>query len=158
MTSEELLSRYPFLTAKERENAAAKEYGCIFLMHIGDSLSDGKPHDGRAPDYDDWHLNGDILFWYDLLDCALEISSMGIRVDEESLKRQCEQAGCQERLKLPFHQMLLHQELPYTVGGGIGQSRLCMLLLNRAHVGEVQASEWPDEMRTVCGKNRIHLL
>lgn len=158
VTSEELLSRYPLLTAKERENAAAKEYGCIFLMHIGDALSDGKPHDGRAPDYDDWHLNGDILFWYDLLDCALEISSMGIRVDEESLTRQCEQAGCPERLKLPFHQMLLNQELPYTIGGGIGQSRLCMLLLNRAHVGEVQASEWPDEMRMLCEENQIHLL
>ncbi len=158
VTSEELLSRYPLLTAKARENAAAKEYGCIFLMHIGDALSDGKPHDGRAPDYDDWHLNGDILFWYDLLDCALEISSMGIRVDEESLTRQCEQAGCPERLKLPFHQMLLNQELPYTIGGGIGQSRLCMLLLNRAHVGEVQASEWPDEMRMLCEENQIHLL
>lgn len=158
VTSEELLSRYPHLTAKERENAVTKEYGCVFLMHIGDALCDGKPHDGRAPDYDDWHLNGDILFWYDLLDCALEVSSMGIRVDEESLVRQCELAGCRERLTLPFHQMLLNQKLPYTIGGGIGQSRLCMLLLNRAHVGEVQASEWPDEMRALCETDRIHLL
>lgn len=158
LTTEELMERYPDLTPKQRENAAAKEYGCIFLMHIGDKLPDGKPHDGRAPDYDDWHLNGDILFWYDLLDCALEISSMGIRVDEEALVAQCEKAGCPERLELPFHQMLLNGELPYTIGGGIGQSRLCMLLLDRAHVGEVQASEWPEEMRKACEQDRIHLL
>lgn len=158
VTTEELQARYPLLSPKERENRVAKEYGCVFLMHIGDSLADGKPHDGRAPDYDDWHLNGDILFWYDLLDSALEISSMGIRVDEVSLVNQCEQAGCPERLHLPFHQMLLRKELPYTIGGGIGQSRLCMLLLDRAHVGEVQASEWPDEMRSVCEQHRIHLL
>ena len=158
LTTEELTERYPDLTPKQRENAAVKEYGCIFLMHIGDKLADGKPHDGRAPDYDDWHLNGDILFWYDLLDCALEISSMGIRVDEEALVAQCEKAGCPERLELPFHQMLLNGELPYTIGGGIGQSRLCMLLLDRAHVGEVQASEWPEEMRKTCEQHRIHLL
>lgn len=158
LTTEELMERYPDLTPKQRENAAVKEYGCIFLMHIGDKLADGKPHDGRAPDYDDWHLNGDILFWYDLLDCALEISSMGIRVDEEALVAQCEKAGCPERLKFPFHQMLLNGELPYTIGGGIGQSRLCMLLLDRAHVGEVQASEWPEEMRKTCEQHRIHLL
>ena len=158
LTTEELAARYPDLTPKQRENAAAKEYGCIFLMHIGDKLPDGKPHDGRAPDYDDWHLNGDILFWYDLLDCALEISSMGIRVDEKALVEQCEKAGCPERLELPFHQMLLNGELPYTIGGGIGQSRLCMLLLDRAHVGEVQASEWSDEMRQTCEQHRIHLL
>ena len=158
LTTEELMERYPDLTPKQRENAAVKEYGCIFLMHIGDKLADGKPHDGRAPDYDDWHLNGDILFWYDLLDCALEISSMGIRVDEEALVAQCEKAGCPERLELPFHQMLLNGELPYTIGGGIGQSRLCMLLLDRAHVGEVQASEWPEEMRRTCEQHRIHLL
>ena len=158
LTTEELMERYPDLTPKQRENAAVKEYGCIFLMHIGDKLADGKPHDGRAPDYDDWHLNGDILFWYDLLDCALEISSMGIRVDEEALVAQCEKAGCPERLEFPFHQMLLNGELPYTIGGGIGQSRLCMLLLDRAHVGEVQASEWPEEMRKTCEQHRIHLL
>ncbi len=158
VTTEELEARYPNLTPKERENAVTRQYGCVFLMHIGDKLSDGKPHDGRAPDYDDWHLNGDILFWYDLLDCALEISSMGIRVDEKSLRIQCEKAGCPERLSLPFHRMLLDGELPYTIGGGIGQSRLCMLLLDRAHIGEVQASEWPDEMRSVCEEHRIHLL
>ena len=158
LTTEELMERYPDLTPKQRENAAVKEYGCIFLMHIGDKLAEGKPHDGRAPDYDDWHLNGDILFWYDLLDCALEISSMGIRVDEEALVAQCEKAGCPERLEFPFHQMLLNGELPYTIGGGIGQSRLCMLLLDRAHVGEVQASEWPEEMRKTCEQHRIHLL
>ena len=158
LTTEELMERYPDLTPKQRENVAVKEYGCIFLMHIGDKLADGKPHDGRAPDYDDWHLNGDILFWYDLLDCALEISSMGIRVDEEALVAQCEKAGCPERLEFPFHQMLLNGELPYTIGGGIGQSRLCMLLLDRAHVGEVQASEWPEEMRKTCEQHRIHLL
>ena len=158
VTTEELEARYPNLMPKERENAVTRQYGCVFLMHIGDKLSDGKPHDGRAPDYDDWHLNGDILFWYDLLDCALEISSMGIRVDEKSLRIQCEKAGCPERLSLPFHRMLLDGELPYTIGGGIGQSRLCMLLLDRAHIGEVQASEWPDEMRSVCEEHRIHLL
>ncbi len=158
VTTEELLERYPDLTPKQRENAITKEYGCVFLMHIGDKLSNGEPHDGRAPDYDDWQLNGDILFWYDLLDCALEISSMGIRVDEDSLVAQCEKAGCTDRLQLPFHQMLLNKELPYTIGGGIGQSRLCMLLLDRAHVGEVQASEWSDEMRRVCEEHRIHLL
>ncbi len=158
ITTEELLERYPDLTPKQRENAITKEYGCVFLMHIGDKLSNGEPHDGRAPDYDDWQLNGDILFWYDLLDCALEISSMGIRVDEDSLVAQCEKAGCTDRLSLPFHQMLLNKELPYTIGGGIGQSRLCMLLLDRAHVGEVQASEWSDEMRKVCEEHRIHLL
>ena len=158
VTSEELLELYPDLTPKQRENAITKKYGCVFLMHIGDKLSNGEPHDGRAPDYDDWQLNGDILFWYDLLDCALEISSMGIRVDEDSLVSQCEKAGCTDRLSLPFHQMLLNKELPYTIGGGIGQSRLCMLLLDRAHVGEVQASEWSDEMRKVCEEHRIHLL
>ena len=158
VTSEELLERYPDLTPKQRENAITKEYGCVFLMHIGDKLSNGEPHDGRAPDYDDWQLNGDILFWYDLLDCALEISSMGIRVDEDSLVAQCEKAGCTDRLSLPFHQMLLNKELPYTIGGGIGQSRLCMLLLDRAHVGEVQASEWSDEMRQICEEHKIHLL
>ena len=158
VTSEELLELYPDLTPKQRENAITKKYGCVFLMHIGDKLANGEPHDGRAPDYDDWQLNGDILFWYDLLDCALEISSMGIRVDEDSLVAQCEKAGCTDRLNLPFHQMLLNKELPYTIGGGIGQSRLCMLLLDRAHVGEVQASEWSDEMRKVCEEHRIHLL
>ena len=127
-------------------------------MQIGDKLGDGKPHDGRAPDYDDWKLNGDILFWFDTLQCALEISSMGIRVDEAALEEQLKKAGCEDRRSLPYHQMLLNGELPYTIGGGIGQSRLCMLLLDRAHIGEVQASIWPQEMRTACKKHNIYLL
>ena len=158
ITSEELEERYPNLTPKERENQITKKYGCVFLMKIGDKLKNGEPHDGRAPDYDDWQLNGDILFWYDLLDCALEISSMGIRVDETSLDEQLTKAGCDDRRELPYHKMLLNGQLPYTIGGGIGQSRLCMLLLNRAHVGEVQASLWPEEMRRVCGEHQIFLL
>lgn len=158
ITSQELEDRYPNLTPKERENAITKEYGCVFLMKIGEKLTSGEPHDGRAPDYDDWQLNGDILFWFDYLDCALEISSMGIRVDEKSLAEQLKKAGCEDRKDLPYHKMLLNSELPYTIGGGIGQSRLCMLLLNRAHVGEVQASLWPDVMREKCKKHGIILL
>ena len=127
-------------------------------MRIGDKLGDGKPHDGRAPDYDDWSLNGDILFWFEPLKCALEISSMGIRVSEKSMKEQLEKAGASEREKLPFHKAVLEKKIPYTIGGGIGQSRLCMLLLGRAHVGEVQASVWPDEMRQKCEAANIHLL
>ncbi|MBO4412341.1 MAG: aspartate--ammonia ligase, partial [Lachnospiraceae bacterium] len=121
-------------------------------------LSDGKPHDGRAPDYDDWQLNGDILFWYETLNCALEISSMGIRVSEESLLEQLDKAGCPERANLPWHKALLEGRLPYTIGGGIGQSRLCMLRLDRAHIGEVQASVWPEEMRKACKEHGIELL
>ena len=158
VTSQELLDMYPDMTPKERENAITQQYGCVFVMKIGDRLSNGKPHDGRAPDYDDWELNGDILFWYDLLGCALEISSMGIRVDEKSMREQLEKAGCPERAELPFHKMLLEGRLPYTIGGGIGQSRLCMLLLNRAHIGEVQAAVWPEEMRRLCHEDRIELL
>lgn len=156
--SEALLQMYPDKTAKERENLITKKYGCVFISKIGDKLSNGEPHDGRAPDYDDWQLNGDILFWFDTLNCALEISSMGIRVDEVSLKSQLKKAGCEEREKLPYHQMLLNHNLPYTIGGGIGQSRLCMLLLNRAHIGEVQASIWPKDMIAQCEKNHIILL
>lgn len=158
LTSQELEDRYPDKTPKERENLITKEYGCVFLMQIGDKLKSGIPHDGRAPDYDDWSLNGDILFWHDTLGCALEISSMGIRVDEKSLDEQLKKAGCEERRNLPYHKMLLSGELPLTIGGGIGQSRLCMLLLNRAHVGEVQASIWPQEMRETCRQNDIFLL
>ena len=158
ITTQELEDRYPNRTPKERENLITKEYGCVFLMKIGDKLKSGKPHDGRAPDYDDWELNGDILFWYDTLGCALEISSMGIRVDEKSLDEQLKKAGCEDRRNLPYHQMLLNGELPYTIGGGIGQSRLCMLLLDRAHIGEVQASIWPEEMRKVCREHHIILL
>ena len=156
--SEELLERYPDLSPKERENRITKEYGCVFLTRIGEKLSNGKPHDLRAPDYDDWQLNGDILFWYDTLDCALEISSMGIRVDAESLVSQLEKTGQTARLELPYHQMLLHDELPLSIGGGIGQSRLCMLLLDRAHIGEVQAGLWSDDVRTTCKEHNIILL
>ncbi|MCI9362536.1 MAG: aspartate--ammonia ligase [Hungatella sp.] len=156
--SQELEDRYPDKTPKERENLIAKEHGCVFLMKIGETLKSGKPHDGRAPDYDDWQLNGDILFWFENLDCALEISSMGIRVDEASLAEQLKKAGCEERKTLAYHRMLLQGELPYTIGGGIGQSRLCMLLLDRAHIGEVQASIWPEDMRKTCREHKIYLL
>ena len=158
LTTEELYARYPDLTPKERETRICQELGCVFLMKIGDKLPNGERHDGRAPDYDDWQLNGDILFWYEELGCALEISSMGIRVDEKSLAEQLEKAGCPERKALPYHRMLLNGELPYTIGGGIGQSRLCMLLLGRAHIGEVQASVWPDVMRAECRAHNIFLL
>ncbi len=158
ITTEELEDRYPDKTPKEREDLITKEHGCVFLMKIGDKLKNGQPHDGRAPDYDDWQLNGDILFWFDVLDCTLEISSMGIRVDEVSLMEQLKKAGCEERKDLPYHQMLLNGELPCSIGGGIGQSRLCMLLLGRAHVGEVQASVWPDDMRETCRENGMILL
>lgn len=158
ITTQELEDRYPDCTPKERENRIAREYGCVFLMKIGEKLGSGKPHDGRAPDYDDWQLNGDILFWFEPLECALEISSMGIRVDEKSLEEQLVKAGCEDRKSLPYHRMLLNGELPYTIGGGIGQSRLCMLLLGRAHVGEVQASIWPEEMRKTCKEHKMFLL
>jgi len=156
--SSEMLERYPGMTPKERENAAVREHGAIFVMQIGAPLADGKPHDGRAPDYDDWSLNGDLLFWDETLESAIEISSMGIRVDAEAMIRQLEAAGCPERASLPFHKALLDGELPLTVGGGIGQSRLCMLLLKKAHIGEVQVSAWPREMLDTCEKNGIHLL
>ena len=156
--SEELLQRYPDKDPKERENLITKEYGAVFLMGIGDKLSDGKPHDLRAPDYDDWALNGDILFWYEPLQRAFELSSMGIRVDEKSLVEQLEKTGTMDRLPLPYHQALVKGELPYTIGGGIGQSRLCMLLLGRVHIGEVQASVWPEKMRAECLKHGVFLL
>lgn len=159
ITSQELEDKYPELEdAKDRENAICKELGCVFVMQIGDVLKSGKRHDGRAPDYDDWKLNGDILFWYEPLQCALELSSMGIRVDEDSMVEQLKKTGDEERLKLQYHKMILNKELPYTIGGGIGQSRLCMLLLGKAHVGEVQASIWPDEMLKKCEENGIHIL
>lgn len=158
ITTQELLDKYPTYTAKERENAITKELGCVFIMKIGDKLSNGEKHDGRAPDYDDWQLNGDILFWYEPLQCALEISSMGIRVDENSLVEQIRKEGKEERLQLPFHRAILEQRLPYTIGGGIGQSRLCMLLLKKAHIGEVQASIWPEDMIEECYKNNIQIL
>lgn len=158
ITSEKLLQKYPDKTPKEREDLIAKEYGCVFIEEIGGVLSNGKPHDGRAPDYDDWSLNGDILFWFEPLQCALEISSMGIRVDQAALERQLELSNCQNRKTLDYHKKLLNGELPYTIGGGIGQSRLCMLLLKRAHVGEVQASIWPKEMIETCADHKIYLL
>jgi aspartate--ammonia ligase len=158
VTTAELEERWPDKSRKERENLITKEKGAVFIEKIGWPLLDGEPHDGRAPDYDDWNLNGDIIFWFEPLQCALEISSMGIRVSEESMLAQLEQANCQYRKKLPYHKMLLAGELPYSIGGGIGQSRLCMLLLGRVHVGEVQASIWPDEMRKKCAENGIVLL
>jgi aspartate--ammonia ligase len=158
VTSEQLLDLYPDLTPRERENKITKELGCVFVMKIGSVMADGQKHDGRAPDYDDWSLNGDILFWYEPLQQALEISSMGIRVDENSLHAQLEAEGCLEREQLPYHQAILNKELPYTIGGGIGQSRLCMLLLKKAHIGEVQASIWPKDMIEECAANNIPLL
>ena len=158
VTSQELLDMYPALTPKERENAFVKEHKTVFLMQIGDKLSNGEKHDGRAPDYDDWKLNGDILFWDDVLGCALEISSMGIRVDPQSLSEQLTKAGADERRALPFHKMLLAGELPLTMGGGIGQSRLSMLLLGKAHIGEVQVSLWDEETRKACKGAGIELL
>ena len=158
ITTQELEDRYPDLDAHGRENAAAKEYGAVFLMQIGGALRSGEKHDGRAPDYDDWSLNGDILFYFPLLERAVEVSSMGIRVDEEALRRQLAIAGCEDRAELPFQKALLAGELPYTVGGGIGQSRLCMYFLDKAHIGEVQASLWPEEMVERCAAAGIDLL
>jgi len=158
ITTQELEDRYPNLTPKQREYEAAKEYGAIFLMQIGGALRSGKPHDGRAPDYDDWSLNGDIIVYYEILDISLELSSMGIRVDEESLLRQLKIRGCEERCVLPFHRALLNGELPYTIGGGIGQSRICMFFLHKAHIGEVQASVWDEETLRRCEEAGITLL
>ena len=158
ITSQELEDRWPDMTSKEREYAAAKEYGAIFLMKIGGKLKSGKIHDGRAPDYDDWSLNGDIIVYYPVLDIALELSSMGIRVDEETLMAQLKERGCEDRKELPFHKALLNGELPYTVGGGIGQSRMCMFFLRKAHIGEVQSSHWSEEEIKICEANGVHLL
>ncbi|WP_367297054.1 aspartate--ammonia ligase [Loigolactobacillus coryniformis] len=158
VTTQELEDRWPDKTPMEREDFIAKEFGCVFIMQIGGALKSGKRHDGRAPDYDDWSLNGDLIFWYEPLDCKLEISSMGIRVDEVAMAKQLKIAGAEDRLHLPFHQKIMHGELPYSIGGGIGQSRLCMLLLGKAHVGEVQASVWPQEMLDECAAHDIHIL
>jgi aspartate--ammonia ligase len=158
VTSQELEDLYPDLSGKEREHAFVKEHPTTFLMKIGGKLKSGKPHDGRAPDYDDWELNGDILFYNDVLGHALELSSMGIRVDEVSLDRQLTERGCNERRALPFHSMLLRGELPLSVGGGIGQSRLCMLMLGCAHIGEVQSSIWDKETIEGCKAAGIRLL
>ena len=158
ITTQELADLYPDKTPKEREDIIAREKGAVFLMEIGDKLANGEPHDGRAPDYDDWHLNGDIIVWYPVLGHALELSSMGIRVDEDSLARQLKLSGCEDRAKLPFQKAILEKKLPYTVGGGIGQSRICMFYLRKAHIGEVQVSIWPDEVRKKCAKCGINLL
>jgi len=158
ITAQELEDMYPDLSGKEREYKAAKEHGAIFVMQIGDKLKSGKPHDGRAPDYDDWTLNGDILVYYPVLDIALELSSMGIRVDEEALLRQLKERNCMERAELPFQASLLNGELPYTMGGGIGQSRMCMFFLRKAHIGEVQSSLWDENTRTVCAEKGVPLL
>ena len=165
--SEELQQMYPGLTPKEREDAICREYGAVFIIGIGGKLADGKKHDGRAPDYDDWStvaengragLNGDILIWYPVLERSFELSSMGIRVDREALLRQLKEEGEEERKKLYFHQRLLNGELPLSIGGGIGQSRLCMVLLQKAHIGEIQASIWPKEMREECKRLGMPLI
>ena len=165
--SEELLQRYPNLTPKERENAISKEYGAVFIIGIGQKLSNGEPHDLRAPDYDDWTtqneegfagLNGDILIWYPTLNRSIELSSMGIRVDKEALLRQLELTGKNDRKELYFHQRMLKDELPLCIGGGIGQSRLCMVLLHKAHIGEIQASIWPEDMRKECASLGMPLI
>ena len=158
ITAQELEDLYPDLAPKAREDAYVKAHGTTFLMQIGKPLKSGKPHDGRAPDYDDWDLNGDILFWNDTLQCSYELSSMGIRVSPESMDRQLTMAGCDDRRALPFHKAVLSGELPYTIGGGIGQSRLCMLLLGSAHIGEVQASVWDQATHEACAKAGIPLL
>ena len=158
ITSQELLDMYPDLTPKEREDAIVREKKAVFLMQIGKTLSTGEKDDGRSPDYDDWDLNGDILFYNSVLDRAIELSSMGIRVDEEALERQLKIAKCEDRKKLDYHKALLEGKLPYTIGGGIGQSRICMFFLNKAHIGEVQVGIWPEEMVKECRSAGIELL
>ena len=158
VSTQELEDRYPDLTPKQREYEAVREHGAVFLMGVGGALHSGKIHDGRAPDYDDWSLNGDILLYDPLLDISLEVSSMGIRVDPEALRRQLAIRGCEERAELPFQKALLNGELPLTIGGGIGQSRMCVYLLRKAHVGEVQASLWPEDVVEACRAANIQLL
>ena len=158
VTTQELEDTYPMLTPKEREHAIAKLKGAVFIMQIGGDLKSGEKHDGRAPDYDDWTLNGDIIVDYPMLGIGLELSSMGIRVDEDALKSQLEQSGCMERAQMPFQKSILEKELPYTVGGGIGQSRICMFFLRKAHIAEVQASIWPEEVVEEAASNGIHFL
>ncbi|MBQ2296658.1 MAG: aspartate--ammonia ligase [Clostridia bacterium] len=158
ITTQELEDMYPDLTGKQRENEITKKHGTVFIMQIGEKLKSGNKHDGRAPDYDDWSLNGDIMVWNDILDCAIEISSMGIRVDEKSLDEQLKKAGAEERRNFPYHKGILDGTLPLTIGGGIGQSRICLQLLEKAHIGEVQTSLWPEDMRQKCKDCNIELL
>ncbi len=158
VTAQELEDRWPDRTPKQREDLICRERGAVFIEGIGGPLASGKPHDGRSPDYDDWTLNGDILLWNDVLEMAFEISSMGIRVDAAAMDRQLAAAGAEDRRALPFHQAVLHDELPLSIGGGIGQSRLCMYFLKKAHIGEVQASVWPEEMIETCRRGGIELL
>lgn len=158
LSSQELEDRYPDKTPKEREYLAAREYGAICIVGIGGKLRSGKVHDGRAPDYDDWTMNADIIVYYPVLDIALELSSMGVRVDEAALLNQLSLAGCPERAELPFHRALLRGELPYTIGGGIGQSRMCMFFLRKAHIGEVQSSFWDAETHALCESKGVELL
>ncbi len=158
ITTQELEYMYPDLSPKERENKLAREKKALFIMQIGGKMKSGEKHDGRAPDYDDWTLNGDIILYYPLLDIAFEVSSMGIRVDEDSLLSQLKENGCEDRLKYDFHKKILERKLPYTIGGGIGQSRICMYMLGKSHIGEVQASVWNDDMYEECEKNNIYLL
>ena len=158
ISSQELEDQYPTLTPKEREERITREKGAVFIMGIGDKLKSGKPHDGRSPDYDDWSLNGDILVWYPVLDIALELSSMGIRVDAEALRTQLEKAGCPERASLPFQKAILEDALPLSIGGGIGQSRICMFFLRKAHIGEVQSSIWPEDVIRKCHEEGIPIL
>ncbi len=158
ISSQELLDRYPGLDSKDREDAVAKEFGAVFIIGIGAALSNGKPHDSRASDYDDWNLNGDLLLWNPILEHAFEVSSMGIRVDGASLLNQLAARGEEWKKDLMYHRMLLEGKLPYTIGGGIGQSRLCMFLLRKAHIGEIQSSIWPEEMRSSCHNAGIELI
>ena len=158
ITSQELEDRYPDLDAKARENEICREKRAVFVGKIGGALKSGEVHDGRAPDYDDWELNGDILLWNDILESAFEISSMGIRVDEDAMKRQLKIAGAEDRMEMDFHKKILNRELPYSIGGGIGQSRLCMYFLRKAHIGEVQAALWPEDMIETCREHEIILL
>mgnify|MGYP000397019830 FL=1 len=158
VSTQELVDMYPDLTPKEREYKIVKEKGAVFLMQVGKTLSNGERHDGRAPDYDDWELNGDILVYYPVLDIALELSSMGIRVDEEALDRQLTESGCDDRRELPFQKAILNKELPYTIGGGIGQSRICMFFLRKAHIGEVHVSLWPESITKAAEEAGVNLL
>lgn len=158
ITSQQLEDMYPDLTPKQRENEITREKKTVFIMQIGGTLKSGIRHDGRAPDYDDWQLNGDLIMWSDVLERAIELSSMGIRVDEKSLVSQLKAAGCEQRMRFEYHKMIANGTLPLTIGGGIGQSRLCMLMLEKAHIGEVQASIWPADMEKECRQNNIVLL